>query len=197
MNHGLLMNWTPIPTFEVINWLLLFFLINFICLDIKSAVVIEKPEIEAFGEEPIPAAVEKSTVDACISTSPIPFMDKECQANYEPQAESNKNEIDQLKMEIKSISDSKSTQTKRKIVRDSACSPEPPRAAKSKFISAKLESGKVCNGCHCTKNTANASSYSSIKFYTTLALAGLFSFIVAVTQFSPEIHKTYPRPPPL
>lgn len=176
------------------------FLINIFlkfCLDIKPAVVIEKPEIEAYCEEPIPTAVEKNTADACISTSPIPFMDKECQANYEPQAEQTKNENDQLKMENQCTNDSKSTQTKPKTVRDSACSPVPPRVTKSKLINVKLDTKTNCNGCQCTKNTANVTSYSSIKFYTTIALAGLFSFLVAVTQFSPEIHKTYPRPPPL
>ncbi|KAF7488675.1 hypothetical protein SSS_05432, partial [Sarcoptes scabiei] len=48
-----------------------------------------------------------------------------------------------------------------------------------------------------SSSSSSSSSYSSIKLYTSIALAGLISFLIAVTQFSPEIHKSYSRPPPL
>nr|XP_027196214.1 uncharacterized protein DDB_G0286591-like [Dermatophagoides pteronyssinus] len=237
--------------------------------DQKPAVVIEKPEIEEqLQQQPSSmlnvVAVEKA--DACTATSPIPFLDKECQViNDELQTCYNNNEKDDKTTnndDKKSVTkQNKCTETRSTHMIDSSCQPMscPPsptsttslctssnkkgkdskatiptikikpnrsvrksennnvddiiRRSPSPLLMKKLSVSNnkiglvskststssittICNNCTCGHNN-NSSSYSSIKFYTSIALAGLLSFLIAVTQFSPDIQKTYPRPPPL
>lgn len=149
---------------------------------LKPAVVIEKPEIEAYCER---ALVEKADV----ATSPIPFLEEEIDDEKKTEKE------DEQAVVAKSCAaqtiESKSTQTAPKSVADSAC-------MTAAHHSESTTGGKSCSLAACKScASASANSYSSIKFYTSLALAGLFAIFFAVSQFSPEIHKSYSRPPPL
>ncbi|KAI2804252.1 hypothetical protein BLOT_003231 [Blomia tropicalis] len=147
---------------------------------LKPPVVIEKPEIEAYGEQEQPIKTD-------VSTSPIPFLDEKID-------ELNEKVVDTSSTTTTTTSttekiECKSTQTATKSVVDSACMTTNDGQDNSKVTSCTM----VCQSC----GTSTANSYSSIKFYTSLALAGLFAFFFAVTQFSPDIHKTYTRPPPI
>ena len=149
-------------------------------LVLKPPVVIEKPEIEAYGEQEQPIKTD-------VSTSPIPFLDEKID-------ELNEKVVDTSSTTTTTTSttekiECKSTQTATKSVVDSACMTTNDGQDNSKVTSCTM----VCQSC----GTSTANSYSSIKFYTSLALAGLFAFFFAVTQFSPDIHKTYTRPPPI
>ena len=141
----------------------------------KPPMVIEKPEIEAYCEQLAPKA------DACISTSPLPFSDKE-----ELLDECDGHNVTNVM--LLSVNESKSTQTAVKKVKDTACN-----TTKTGPIGST--GGELtCKSCgRCTSNTYS----NSFKFYTSLAIAGLFAFFFAVTHFSPEIHKSYSRPPPI
>nr|XP_046916343.1 LOW QUALITY PROTEIN: rho GTPase-activating protein gacF-like [Dermatophagoides farinae] len=233
--------------------------------DQKPAVVIEKPEIEAFGDEqlqqqPIVNVMVVEKADACTATSPIPFLDKECQVIDELlQMGNNNNDEKDDEIYARSVTkQNKCTETRSKQMIDSSCepmscppsptpksstnkkckdskatiptikikpnrsirkfenniddimarrSPSPLMMKKSSNIigssvstqSTQSTSATITTVCQCGHNCQNnnSSPYSSIKFYTSIALAGLLSFLIAVTQYSPEIHKTYPRPPPL
>ncbi|OTF75200.1 hypothetical protein BLA29_000239 [Euroglyphus maynei] len=219
--------------------------------DQKPAVVIEKPEID---DEQL-SIVEK--VDACTATTPVPFLDKECQVIDELLSIGNNNNDDGNNNERNVTNQNKSTETRSKLLIDSSCQPmsappspiptnqssgkkvkatiptikiKPNRSVRKLennpnddddgidirrspsplkksnnnnnigFLSKSTSTSSICMNCTCGHNNNNSttSSYSSsIKFYTSIALAGLLSFLIAVTQFSPEIQKTYPRPPPL
>ena len=124
-------------------------------------------------EEPFCEEEQALVYKADASTSPIPFLDEK---------------IDETEHKTcPSTIESKCTQTVSKSVADSGCMTGPQ--------SEHVSSGTCVLVC---KTCGNATkSYSSIKFYTSLALAGLFAIFFAVTQFSPEIHKSYSRPPPI
>jgi len=130
-------------------------------------VVIEKPEIEAYSEDALSGKTD-------VATSPIPFLEDKID-DTEAQA-------------CVPSSESKSTQTAEKSVTNSGCM----TANGTQSTEQNKTSSLVCKSCGGATN-----SYSSIKFYTSLALAGLFAIFFAVTQFSPDIHKTYSRPPPI
>ena len=141
-------------------------------LVLQPAVVIEKPEIEeSFGEDEQKERALVYKTDA--STSPIPFLEEKNDKTKQPATT----------MTQTSLIDCKSTQTVIKSMADSGCMSESNSATGSYSL--------VCKTC------GNTKKYSSIKFYTSLALAGLFAILFAVTQFSPEIHKSYSRPPPI
>lgn len=150
------------------------------------AAVIEKPEIEAYCERAL-MAVEKA--DA--ATSPIPFLEEEIDDDAQKTGEDEHQEV-LMKSCSMQTNECKSTQTITKSVSDSSTCTDKPEKSSSKSACSNV------SVCKCSCSAVSAKSYSSnFKFYTSLALAGLFAIFFAVSTFSPEIHKSYSRPPPL
>src|SRR6218665_1708691 len=82
--------------------------------------------------------------------------------------------------------------------KDASCSPIPFLMEQYTRNSQQIsENPDKCLNCSNLSIKQNSKTFSSFKFYTSIALSGLLAIFVAVSQFTPEIEKTYSRPPPI